>query len=219
MACAVSGGSHRTPYSCKVPEKAQVWPVIRPSSIAPGRFDLKVLDPADPAGRQLDRRIQIQITADAIPIGTFAARLGEALGTAIAVSHELTDVRISIRAASITLGSLLETLQISHVASVGRDPMLLVTEQEFWDRRRGFIKMVPFSIAVIELRRPELAEQLAAMGCAQILGGGGSVAVVGESLVVRDLGEHIGKFRSAVEALDPQSREEVDQLIASPAAR
>lgn len=216
MACAVSGSSHRTPYSCIVPEKAQVWPVIRPSSVAPGRFDLKVLDPADPAGRQLDRRIQI--TADAIPIGTFAARLGEALGTAIAVSHELTDVRISIMAASISLSSLLETLQVSHVASVGRDPMLLVTEQEFWDRRRRFIKMVPFSIAVIELRRPELAEQLAAMGCAQIIGGGGSIAVVGDSLVVRALGENLGKFRSAVGALDPQAREEVDQL-ASPAAR
>ena len=153
-----------------------------------------------------------------IPIGTFASRLAEALGTPIAVSHDALDARVSITAASITVASLLEALSASHVASVGNDPMLLVTEQEYWDRRSRFIDTVPFSILVIEVRRPELAEQLAAMGCAQIVAPGGSVSVVGDTLVVRDRGENLGRFRSAVNALDPQP-EDVDRLSDPPAAR
>ena len=95
MACA---HSHRPPYTCTVPERTHAWPVIRPSSVAPGRFELKVLDPADPSGRQLDRKIHI--TADAIPIGTFASRLAEALGTPIAVSHDA----LPLHAMASTLG-------------------------------------------------------------------------------------------------------------------
>ena len=54
--------------------------------------------------------------------------------------------------------SLLDALRVSHVVSVGKDPMLLVTEQEHWDQRMRMVDFVPFSIALIDLKRPQLAE-------------------------------------------------------------
>ena len=116
MACAVSGSSHRAPYSCTVGEKPRLWPAIRPSNAVPGRFEIKVLDPVSPSGNQRERRVQI--TADAIPIGTFAARLADALGIAISVSHEVSDVRVSITAASMSVESLLDSLHRCRTCSL-----------------------------------------------------------------------------------------------------
>ena len=114
--------------------------------------------------------------------------------------------------------SLLDALRVSHVVSVDKDPMLLVTEQEHWDQRMRMVDFVPFSIALIDLKRPQLAEQLAAMGCAQIMGPGGSIAVVGDTLVVRDRGETVWKVRSTVQALDAQPGD-VERVSDPPAAR
>lgn len=197
--CSLIGcATYRPPFTCAGPPLAREWPTIRSATVVPGRFELKVLDGPD---AKLERRVQI--IAEAIPIAMFATKLGDALGQSVSVSQDVMDARVSI-VGTLTLNQLFEVLGTSHVRTGGARGGVLefMSEQDQQRRRESMISAVPFSVAIIPLRRAELAHQLAAMACSSIIGPGASVAVVGENLIVRDRGEPLGKLRSAVEALD-----------------
>jgi hypothetical protein len=187
--------TYRPSFTCAVPAVAHAWPVIPQTSQAPGRFELKSLDGPE---AKLERRVQV--IADAIPISTFVAKLGEAFGQSMSVSQDVMDARVSV-VGTLTLQQLLDVLKTSHVRTRGAEVMEFITEQEVMRRREVWFDATPFSIQIIDLHRAELAHQFAAMACATVISPGGSVAVVGQKIVVRDRGESLGKLRAAVQAL------------------
>jgi hypothetical protein len=182
-------------------------PVLPPTLQLPaGRLDVDALDARAPnvttQAALLARRVRV--SADGTPLGTLALALGDKLGVGVVVAAELGGVRVFLSmpngAVEHLILALRDELRVWCSFDAETATLRFETREVSLSRLRASTETAPLATRLEPVKDGASPEQMASTFCEAFASPHGLAAVMGRSLLVRDLDRNLDLFEEAAQA-------------------
>jgi type II secretory pathway component GspD/PulD (secretin) len=155
-----------------------------------------------PPGQARIPAARLRVVAEAVPLGTLASVLSRELGVGIVVAPSLVDARISLSLPDSTAEELFRLLGIYDVVATSHssnDGLIILEDEAHWIKQR-FTESPELIVQIVPLKGLP-AEQVAATYCKHLASTKGSVTVIGDKLVVKDVRDSLDRLRALLDTL------------------